>query len=101
MSYRVIVSFYDKQDDMYLYRVGDTYPRTGAEPSAERIEALETGNNANKQRYITKEGDELNESSLCDSAGYTDAGAGSDSKRAAKSRKSPANSKRKAKDSSE
>lgn len=100
MSYRVVVSFYDKQDDMYLYRVGDTYPRAGVQPSAERIDALETGNNANKQKYITKEGDGEDGCDVCNSAGHSDADPTADDGGAGQSRKSPANRKRKAKNSS-
>lgn len=35
--YRAIVAFADSCDDGYVYRTGDTYPREGLEPTAERI----------------------------------------------------------------
>ena len=101
MSYRVIRSFHDLQDDMHLYRVGDTYPRAGSQPSAQRITALESGNNAGGKIYIKKEGDGGNGSgSVCNSSGNTVTDENSDNAGATKSRKSPADRKRKVKDSS-
>ncbi len=41
--YEVIEPFKDKQDDMYEYKVGKTYPREGFEPANARIAALLTG----------------------------------------------------------
>ena len=38
--YRVIEKFADLQDANTIYEVGDTYPRKGSNPSAERIKAL-------------------------------------------------------------
>ena len=46
--FKVIKQFKDLQDGMHLYKVGDTYPRAGLEPSEDRIKELST--NANKQK---------------------------------------------------
>ena len=45
--YKVIRYFTDLQDDEYLYREGDTYPRNGLkpEPTKERIVELSTNRN--------------------------------------------------------
>lgn len=50
MAYRVVKHFTDLQDHGYKYAEGDTYPREGYEPSAERIEMLSTANN--RQRTV-------------------------------------------------
>lgn len=52
MVYRVIKHFSDLQDKGYKYAEGDTYPREGYEPSAERIEMLSTANNRQKTVLI-------------------------------------------------
>ncbi|MBP3268241.1 MAG: hypothetical protein J6M07_07975, partial [Ruminococcus sp.] len=90
-------------DNSRMYRVGDTYPRAGLEPSEERIDMLSTTNNPCKQAFIeiVKEGDSGNGSGgLCNSSGNTVTDESADNAGARKSRKSPANRKRKAKDSS-
>ena len=43
--WRVIARFDDIQDGFHRYKVGDTYPRTGCEPTTERIEELSGSNN--------------------------------------------------------
>ena len=50
MTYTVIRHFTDLQDHGYKYAEGDTYPREGYTPSAERIETLSTPNN--RQRTV-------------------------------------------------
>lgn len=50
MMYGVIRHFTDLQDNNYKYVEGDTYPREGYEPSAERIEELST--DKNKQNTV-------------------------------------------------
>ena len=40
MAYRVIKAFSDGQDDMHVYKIGDSYPREGYKPTAERIKGL-------------------------------------------------------------
>ena len=47
-TYKTIVEFYDAQDDNTLYKVGDPYPREGAEISAERIASLSSSDNASR-----------------------------------------------------
>lgn len=43
--FKVIKAFSDGQDNMYVYNVGDDYPRKGYEPTKERVEGLlGTGN---------------------------------------------------------
>ena len=43
--YKVIERFMDLQDDNYIYEVGDTYPREGADPTLERIRELASNSN--------------------------------------------------------
>ena len=43
--YKVIERFMDLQNDNYIYEVGDTYPREGADPTLERIRELESNSN--------------------------------------------------------
>lgn len=43
--WRVVKAFFDLQDDFHAYAVGDTFPRSGAEVSAERAEYLASGEN--------------------------------------------------------
>lgn len=45
MKYVVIEAFIDLEDESYLYRAGDEYPRPGVKPSKKRVEALTTRNN--------------------------------------------------------
>lgn len=52
MAYIVVKHFTDLQDHGYKYAEGDTYPRKGYEPSAERIEMLSTKNNRQKTELI-------------------------------------------------
>ena len=43
--FRVVVAFADMQDGHHVYSVGDTFPRTGAKVSQERIDELVSGRN--------------------------------------------------------
>lgn len=43
--YKVINFFKDGQDNGHSYKVGDTYPREGLKPTAERVNALLSKNN--------------------------------------------------------
>lgn len=43
---RVLKSFMDTQDNKYVYRVGDEYPREGYTPTPERIAELSGKDNA-------------------------------------------------------
>ena len=52
MGYIVVKHFTDLQDHGYKYAEGDTYPREGYEPSAERIEMLSTAMNRQKTVLI-------------------------------------------------
>lgn len=38
--HRVIVDFYDMQDELHAYSAGDSFPRDGLEVSAERLAYL-------------------------------------------------------------
>lgn len=51
-TYTAIKEFYDAQDGNKLYKPGDTYPRDGADISAERIKELSTSENAAKTPLI-------------------------------------------------
>lgn len=53
--YRVIRAFSDTEDNKYIYRVGDEYPRSGLEVSNERIIGLL--GNGNKQGVPLIEGE--------------------------------------------
>lgn len=46
MSYTVITAFVDLQDDNRLYRVGETYPRSGLSVTTDRINSLLSADNA-------------------------------------------------------
>lgn len=50
--YTVIKRFTDLQDNGYKYAVGDTYPREGYEPTAERINELSSMKNKQKTPLI-------------------------------------------------
>lgn len=50
--FKVIKQFKDLQDGMHLYKVGDTYPRAGLEPSENRIKELLSSDNKQKQPLI-------------------------------------------------
>ncbi|KAA0565337.1 hypothetical protein F0342_06935 [Bacillus sp. CH30_1T] len=52
MAYKVVTSFFDKEDNKRLYEVGQSYPRTGFEPSEERIKLLSTVDNDEKTIFI-------------------------------------------------
>lgn len=54
MAYKVVKSFFDKEDNSYLYKVEDPYPRTGTNPSQERNEELSTTNNDEGKIFIKK-----------------------------------------------
>lgn len=43
--YRALVLFRDTQDDGYVYKPGDMFPREGFTPSKERIESMLSSNN--------------------------------------------------------
>lgn len=52
--YKVIRYFTDLQDDEYIYREGDTYPREGLTPTTERIVELSTNRNLQGVPLIKK-----------------------------------------------
>lgn len=52
--YRVVTNFRDIQDNMYLYRAGDRFPRQGKYASAERIAALSSMKNKAKRVLIER-----------------------------------------------
>lgn len=52
MAYKVVTSFFDKEDNKRLYEVGQSYPRTGFKPSEERIKLLSTVDNDEKTIFI-------------------------------------------------
>jgi T4 recombination endonuclease VII, dimerisation. len=43
--YKTIVAFNDLQDNRHEYKVGDTFPREGVEPSEERLKELSSAEN--------------------------------------------------------
>ena len=53
--YTVLEYFTDLQDNGYAYKVGDTYPRKGYEPTEERIKELSSGKNVRKRPIIQAE----------------------------------------------
>lgn len=40
MTYKTVKDFRDLQDNLHLYRAGDTYPRTGVKVNRERVNEL-------------------------------------------------------------
>ena len=42
---KVLKDFSDLQDNNYIYKAGDEYPRPGYEPTAERIKELSSSRN--------------------------------------------------------
>ena len=50
--YKVIKLFADLQDNNYIYKEGDVYPRKGLEVTEERIAELAGSNNLQKQPLI-------------------------------------------------
>lgn len=50
--YMVVHSFADSQDGMYIYRVGDIYPRMGHMPTEDRIKVLLSKDNAYNEPLI-------------------------------------------------
>lgn len=62
--YKVIKAFHDLNDGkstkagevFHHYEVGDTYPRQGLKPSAERIEELKGPHNSQGEPLITNRG---------------------------------------------
>lgn len=61
MMYRVLNEFHDKQDNYYLYRKGDLYPRGDKKVTAKRISELSTDKNAAGIPLITEINDKVNE----------------------------------------
>ncbi len=54
MEYKVLKDFKDLQDDGYIYRVGDTFPRPGASVGEDRILELSTVKNQRGEILIKK-----------------------------------------------
>lgn len=54
MTYKVINSFYDKENNNEQYLVGDSYPRGDYQPTDERIEALSTQHPKYQKVFIEK-----------------------------------------------
>lgn len=52
MTYKVLVYFEDLQDHRHPYHAGDSFPRVGYEPSAERIAELCGTNNKRGKAVI-------------------------------------------------
>ena len=45
MIYRALIRFCDRQDDMFMYEAGETYPRPGLDVTPERIAELAGSDN--------------------------------------------------------
>lgn len=52
--YKVIVAFTDLQDNEHAYKVGDTFPRLGAEASDKRLAELSTEHNKQGKPLIVR-----------------------------------------------
>lgn len=52
--YTVLVRFADLQDNGFVYNAGDTYPRKGLEPTADRINELASDRNKRGLTLIKK-----------------------------------------------
>lgn len=40
MAHKVIADFRDKNDELYLYKIGDSFPRKGKRPTKDRKDEL-------------------------------------------------------------
>lgn len=54
MAYKVTIEFADLKDDKHVYKVGDTYPRSGAKPTSKRITELASDKNRLGYALITE-----------------------------------------------
>lgn len=54
MAYIVISEFVDLDDRHHFYHEGDVYPREGYTPSADRVNALLSGNNTSGMQFIRR-----------------------------------------------
>lgn len=61
MMYKVLSEFHDKQDNYYLYKKGDLYPRGDKKVTAKRISELSTDKNAAGIPLIAEIDDEVDE----------------------------------------
>lgn len=52
---KVLKDFSDLQDNNYIYKAGDEYPRPGYNPTAERIEELSSSKNKIGEAVIEAE----------------------------------------------
>lgn len=52
--YTTLVRFADLQDNGFVYNAGDTYPRKGLEPTADRIDELASDRNKRGLALIKK-----------------------------------------------
>lgn len=50
--YKVIKSFSDIQDNGFIYRAGDVFPRLGKEVTQKRVDELASKNNRRKEALI-------------------------------------------------
>lgn len=50
--YKVIKSFSDIQDNGFVYRAGDVFPRPGKEVTQKRVDELASKNNKRKEALI-------------------------------------------------
>lgn len=57
MSYKVIHAFTDSQDFNHIYRVGDTYPRSGLKIAESRLRELASNKNKRKTPLIAPDKD--------------------------------------------
>ena len=55
MIYRALIRFCDRQDDMFMYEAGDTYPRPGLDVTPERIAELAGSDNRMGYPLIRRE----------------------------------------------
>ena len=54
MSYKVLTTFADLQDNRFVYKAGDTFPRAGAKVSADRLKELSGPSNKLGKPLIEK-----------------------------------------------
>lgn len=60
-KYEVVHRFKDLEDNDYIYKVGDIYPREGIEPTKKRIKELSTEKNKIGEVLIKKIEEEAEE----------------------------------------
>lgn len=74
MAYKVIENFFDTDDNMRLYEVGQTYPREGVEVTEERVDYLSNKNGDFKKPFIKYVANEIDNKEISNYPKHTGGG---------------------------